>query len=190
MRIDNPNDHAAELRDLKRRIRQLETASPLSNASIGSGGISILTPGENPGGGGIERYKLGHGSGTKSGFLFKDGNDWKTLETYIDERIATSHEYPNNRIGDLEGRMGSVEGVASGAASAASGAQSTANSAKSRADDAYDLAATKASQSSVNTLSSQISSQKSSMDNMFDKIAAVYNNHVDTYHPGGQKISG
>lgn len=43
--IDNPDDYMAELRDLKRRIRELETHSALANSSITSGpGLQVRVP--------------------------------------------------------------------------------------------------------------------------------------------------
>jgi hypothetical protein len=46
-KIDNLSDNTAALRDIIRRIRTLETASPLNNAAVGRGGLLVY------GGGGI-----------------------------------------------------------------------------------------------------------------------------------------
>lgn len=42
--IDNLNDSKSEIRDLMRRIRQLETASPLGHSSITRGALRVASP--------------------------------------------------------------------------------------------------------------------------------------------------
>ena len=47
-RIDNPDDPRAEIRDILRRLRDLETHASLRNASLSAGEITLLVPGEDP----------------------------------------------------------------------------------------------------------------------------------------------
>lgn len=44
-KFDNLADNTAEIRDILRRIRDLETASPMNNAAIGRGGIEVYDQG-------------------------------------------------------------------------------------------------------------------------------------------------
>jgi hypothetical protein len=44
-KYDNLNDNAAQIRDLFRRIHNLETSSPLNNSAIGRGGIEVYDQG-------------------------------------------------------------------------------------------------------------------------------------------------
>lgn len=116
MIVDSLQDPWAEIRSLKGRIRALETASPLENASISRGGIRALIPG-NEDGDGATKYGR---ELDKVGFLLKDDGSWITMQEKIakelvkealvtDQKIANSHEYSNNRIGDLEDRTGALE---------------------------------------------------------------------------------
>lgn len=171
---DNPANRSQEIRELYRRLRDLETATPLSNASISSGGIRVLTPGGEGGStGGDEVVLIGHAQG-KSGFLVKDGGQWVTVKEYADGKIAASHEYPNarldaidawrnangptinshgTRITGLEGRMSNAETSLNGKASV-----SSVTTAQSRADSAWNLANGKASVSYVdNAVSDKVS---------------------------------
>jgi len=42
--IDNPCDHAEEIRELRRMIRELATHSGLGNSAISSGSLKVATP--------------------------------------------------------------------------------------------------------------------------------------------------
>lgn len=153
--ITDSQDPWAEIRRVVTRIRHLETANPLENASISTGRIRVLTPGGD-GESSSEEAIIGHAYG-KKGVLVKDGGQWMTTKEYADGKIAASHEYPNARITSLESfanaygptvnthgtRLTAVEGVASTANTKAGNAQTTANTALSTANG-------KASQSKLN----------------------------------------
>ena len=128
--IDNPDDLRAEILDLKRRIRELETHAPLNNASISSGpGIAL--------------------KGEAMGLAIKT--------------------------------------TAENAASAASTADSKAGTAQARADSAWNLANGRVTHTEM---ASAIGGVKAELESAITKIRNVYNAHIDTYHPGGQKMTG
>lgn len=206
MSTDSLQDPWAELRRMEQRLSRLETASPLEHASISRDGITILTPG-GEGGGNVELYKLGHGGADKSGFLFKDGNDWKKLEVYIDERVNAGTAFPNARLTDIEGRMASAEaginftanrttdlegrtgGLEGRMATAEGGITYTGNRVgdlEGRMSNAESSLNTKASTSAMQT-----AVQKVADDARADaqKIASIYNAHIDSHHSGGPKIN-
>lgn len=204
MSTDSLQDPWAELRRMEQRLSRLETASPLEHASISRDGITILTPG-GEGGGNVELYKLGHGGADKSGFLFKDGNDWKKLETYIDERVNAGTAFPNARLTDLEGRMTSAEaGITytanrttdlEGRASGLEGRMSTAEggityTANRVSDLEGRMSTVEGTAGSALTKANAAQTEIGQLKTLVDQIKSVFNGHVDTYHPGGQKVTG
>ncbi|MGC5078453.1 hypothetical protein [Agrococcus sp. DT81.2] len=121
MKIDNLADPMQEIRDLKRRIYDLETSNGLANSSISAGTLEVVDGSGNP----IAGIGV---SGGKSGLLIRSGGSWVTVQEDVDTKLAGTEErlaYASNRIDDVTGRVGrleprmaATEGVANAAKSA------------------------------------------------------------------------
>lgn len=163
--IDNPADLRAELVDLKRRIRELETAAVLHNASITSGpgvlvkvasGVTFDGTGSAVAGAASLDAASGGSVGAGGTRIRDDGSLWNAGNAL---QVASNTDFAGNVTaqGAVRGHLGviaplngamsqlgpaieSAQSTASSAASAASAAQSTANSAQSAANAAQSTA--------------------------------------------------
>lgn len=214
----NPADIERAFAELRRRIDQLETQAILEFASIDAGqGIAVRIPdgieaddlkiGTT---GGVGSVKAGTTELTKDGVgsggakIFSDGkigrDDGGELATKgafavdgnlvvigtVDGRGGVYTPWEGAK-GTVESIMGGIKTTAENAASAASTADSKAGTAQARADSAWDLANGRVTQTE---LSSAIGGVKAELESALTKIRNVYNAHIDTYHPGGGKMTG
>lgn len=113
--IDNPCDHAEEIRELRRMIRELATHSGLGNSSITSGALFVATPGEGVrvkdgssvaagdmklgSDGGVGSLKAGTSEVTKDGVgsggtkIRNDGKIWHNTNQL---KVASNTEFEGN----------------------------------------------------------------------------------------------
>lgn len=164
---DDLTDVWAELRRLRRRVRELESQSPLSNSSITSGsgvavrmpsGISHTGDGSSTAGAAFLRANGGGQVGSGTAYFRSDGalTDSSGLLNFgVNVRGAASGTFaafvrgelgveaplvPGGGLVSLGPAVKSASDAASSAASAASGAQSTANAADTKAGNAQTVA--------------------------------------------------
>lgn len=183
MIVDSLQDPWAELRALKDRVRHLETASPLENASIERNGIRMVIPGGNDDGDGATKF--GH-EGGKHGFLIKEGSDWLTAQELMAkkdlaereltaQKIAESHEYPNARIGALESSMNSFGPTVNSHGTRITNLEGRMGSAEGRLSSVESDVGSKVSQASFNSLNGRV-------NNTIDRVNEI-EKFIDSKYP-------
>ncbi|SFS15684.1 hypothetical protein SAMN04487783_2102 [Agrococcus baldri] len=182
---DNPGNLAAELRDLKRRIRQLETASPLAHSSISHGtGLAVNIPagihmegdGSATAGAAFLDSTGGGRVGSGASFFRNDGaltNSNGTLPVAVNMTGAANLTFEGEVRGRL-GVVGPIDGVQTELGAAvkeadrkgqsgydnAMAARGEASDADAKAQSAWNLANAKATTASVAAVQSDLDNVK------------------------------
>lgn len=99
--IDHLSDPMAALVRLADQVRILQNTNPLAHASMSSGLVRILVNGSPV-------AAIGHAS-ERAGLLLQSGGEWRTVQEYTANHVASALALPLARISDVEGRIGRVE---------------------------------------------------------------------------------